>query len=205
MLAAESSGDSFMHGHRIWFFPALALLVIHAATSAMVSAAPAKEYEREVRTYDLPDVALLSQDRETVELRDAVRPDKPVLLEFIFASCQGICPVMSAGFSNFQRELGDETGQVRLISISIDPEYDTPEVMKKYLGRYKAQPGWDFLTGDPDDIQKVLLGFDLHVADKMEHEPLTFLRAPGQEEWVRLNGLLTGSQLKKEFDQLMKP
>jgi protein SCO1/2 len=194
-----------MHGNKIRFFLVLAMVLIHVTTSGMNFGAPERDYQRDVGSYDLPDVALLSQDRETVKLRDAVQSDQPVLLEFIFASCQGICPVMSAGFSNFQRELGDKTGQVRLISISIDPEHDTPEVMKAYLERFKAQPGWDFLTGDPADIEKVLLGFDLHVADKMDHEPLTFLRAPGQEEWVRLNGLLSGQQLKKEFDQLMKP
>jgi len=162
-----------------------------------------KEYERSVHTYKMPHVTVLSQDREKVHFDEFVNSDEPVLLDFIFATCTTICPVMSAGFSNLQEQLGGESDQVRLISITIDPEHDTPEIMKKYLARYRAKPGWHFLTGSRTDIDIIMRSFDAYIPDKMSHRPLTFLRAPGGEEWVRIQGFIPSRDLMAEYRQLL--
>lgn len=152
------------------------------------------KYKRTVEQYQAPEVTLLSQDRVKVPFRDIVHSGKPVALAFNYTTCTTVYPLIAAGFANLQRKLGPERGNVWLISISIDPEYDTPEVMKDYLRRYGAQPGWDFLTGSKQDIERIMRALNAYVPDKMEtHNPLTFIWLPGKSECLRIFGL-TGTR-----------
>jgi protein SCO1/2 len=177
--------------------------LLGAAAPAAFGQGPAR-YKRTVETYTLPDVVLVSQTGFKVRLADLVNSDKPVLLNFAFATCTTICPVMSAGFANLQRKLGAETANVRLISISIDPENDTPEVLKQYLDRYGAKPGWDFYTGRREDILSIMKACNALVPDKMQHQPLTFLKAPGDSRWIRIHGLIGTADLLAEYRQVAK-
>jgi len=148
---------------------------------------------------DIPDVTLIDQTGQVVDFRDVLLGDKPVYVEFIFATCTTICPVLSAGYASMQRKLGDPQGQVRLISITIDPEHDGPEELREYLQRYHARPGWDFLTGSRADIDAVMKAFDAFVPDKMSHRPLTFVRTPATGRWVRIDGFAGSADLLEEF------
>ncbi len=182
----------------------IALVCIQVLASTQALAQRGRRYERSVESYDIPDVTLLNQDRARVRLKEVIaNSDKPLMLDFIFGTCTTICPILSAGFSNLQRKLGPEAGEVTLISISIDPEHDVPEVMKKYLEKYRAQPGWDFLTGSRSDIDKVAKALDAFVPDKMSHRPLTFLKSPGNEEWIRIDGLISTRALLEEYQKLL--
>ncbi|MGB3210810.1 MAG: SCO family protein [Desulforhopalus sp.] len=172
---------------------------------SFVAAAGAKEtkmYKRTLEEYVVPDVTLLDQEGREVQLKSYFDTDKPILLDFIYGTCTTICPVLSVGFAYFQKKLGPNLDQVRMVSISIDPDNDTPELMKEYLQKYGAQPGWDALTGKREDVIQVLMAFDAYVANKMNHYPLTILRAPGEKEWVRIYGMLSASDLISEHEQL---
>lgn len=162
-----------------------------------------KRYKRSEESYVVPDVTLITQDRQKVRLVELLKADKPVLVDFIYGTCTTICPVLSAGYSSLQRKLAAGPEQVLLVSISIDPEYDTPEVMTEYLKKYQAKPGWLFLTGNREDIDKVMRAFDAYVPNKMAHYPITFLRGPGQDRWIRIYGLIGGSDLMKEYRGLL--
>ncbi len=166
------------------------------------SAQAKQRYVRTLEKYTIPDVTLINQDGKTIALKQYLDTDKNVVLEFIFATCTTICPILSIGLTNLQKQLGDEVGGAQLVSISIDPEHDTPRVMKEYLKRYNAGPGWDFFTGSLEDINRTMRAFDAYVADKMGHRPLIFLHAPKAETWVRIDGLMGGRELKKEYLQL---
>jgi len=158
--------------------------------------------ERSVARYVIPRVTLVNQDRVEVQLDELLASDRPLLLNFMFATCTTVCPILSAGFSNLQRVLGDEASQVPLISITIDPDNDTPEVMKSYLKRCHARPGWQFLTGHRADIEQVMHAFEAFVPDKMSHRPLTFLRSPKDGQWVRIDGFISTADLVKEYRAL---
>ncbi len=175
------------------------VFVLILAVSAFAAAETAR-YTRTVETLEIPDVTLVNQDGEMVNLRAVVLGDKPVYVEFVFATCTTICPILSAGFSSMQRKLGPKAHDVQLISITIDPEHDNPEVLAKYLLRYKAKPGWSFLTGTREDVDLVMKAFDAYVADKMSHRPLTFVRLPATEKWVRLSGFASTRDLLAEMD-----
>jgi protein SCO1/2 len=105
---------------------------------------------------------------------------------------------------NLQRKLGPDVDKVQLVSISIDPENDTPKVMKEYLKRYRAKPGWDFLTGTREDIDAVMRAMDAYIPDKMSHYALNLVRSPKDGTWIRLNGLMSTAEFMQEF-QKVKP
>lgn len=181
------------------------ILIVALAAGAGTSGAATQSYARTVETYTIPEVTLLNQDGARTQLQDLLRTDKTVLVDFVYTTCTTICPVLSANFANFQRTLGPERlAEVRLISISIDPEYDTPKAMKSYLSRYLARPGWDFLSGSRKDIEKVLKSMNAYTMDKMSHVPVILMRSGSDSRWVRLSGLIGTTELMKEYEKVKK-
>jgi protein SCO1/2 len=126
-------------------------------------------------------------------------------LQFIFTTCPTICPVMSATFSAAQEKFGPDLDRVRMISITIDPEQDTPARLGEYARKFKARRQWLFLTGKMESVIAVQKAFDAYRGTKMRHEPLTFLRAGPGQPWVRLDGLLSAAQLFDEYQKLTSP
>ena len=155
-------------------------------------------YAATTENYSIPDVELIDQLGTSVSLRTLLNADQPVALNFIFTTCTTICPVMTATFAQMRRELGDAGDQLRLVSISIDPEYDRPDKLKAYSEQFGAGPGWDFLTGDSTDIVRVLKSFDSYAGSKMNHQPVTLLKSPGSSSWTRIEGLASGKDLANE-------
>ena len=178
-------------------------LLLLAIAALSLPAAPAHadsvKYKRTVETYNLPDVTLVNQDGKKVKLKSLLAGNEPVVVDFIYGTCTTICPVLSAGFLNLQNRLGATGKKARLISITIDPENDSPKVMKEYLKRYRAKPGWDFLTGNRADIDAVMKGFNAYIPDKMSHYPLNLIRNPKDGSWVRLFGLLSSKEFLEEY------
>ena len=167
----------------------------HAAHRAAMQKA---RYSATTEDYLIPDVQLIDQTGATVDLRSLLEADQPVALNFIFTTCTTICPVMTATFAQMRRELGEAGDELRLVSISIDPEYDRPETLRAYAEQFQAGSGWEFLTGDSADIVRVLKSFDSYAGSKMNHQPVTLLKSPGSLSWTRLDGLASGKDLAKE-------
>ena len=94
--------------------------------------------------YNAPTFTLTDQDN--VRFGSDQLRGRPWVADFIFTTCASLCPVMSAHMETLQTQLPAE---VRLVSFSVDPEHDTPAVLREYASHYNAQPGrWIFLTGD---------------------------------------------------------
>ena len=161
-------------------------------------------YKKTLEDYQVPDILLLDQEGNEIQFRKYLDSGKPVIMDFIFTTCTTICPVLSVSFAYFQKKLGEDADKVMLVSISIDPDNDTPELLKEYIGKYGAKPGWDAFTGKRSNILEVLTTFDAYVGNKMNHFPLTIMRGPGDKQWVRLYGLLSASDLKNEYRQLIE-
>ena len=180
------------------FFSIFAILFLLATNAD----ATKSNYRRTVETYSMPDVVLVNQNGEKVPLKAYLHANKPVVVEFIFGTCTTICPILSAGYVNLQQKLGGESQKITLVSISIDPENDTPKVMKEYLKKYRAKPGWDFLTGSRSDIDKVMQAFNAYIPNKMSHMPLTFIKSPSDSTWIRIYGLMSSSEFMDEFKKV---
>jgi protein SCO1/2 len=156
-------------------------------------------YQRSLASYPVPAVTMVNQDGQRVALPELLDTDAPVMLNFIFTSCTAICPAMSAIFARVQTELGSDSARLHMVSISIDPEYDTPEALNAYARRFGAGPQWEFLTGSLEDSIMVQRAFDADRGDKMNHAPLTLFRATPDAQWVRYEGFATAAQLVEEY------
>lgn len=160
----------------------------------------ADDYRRSVRTYSIPDVVLTDADARPVRLREMLATQDPVMMNFVFTTCGAICPVMVRVFAEVPGRLGGAASKkLRLISISIDPENDTPAKLKGYAKSFGAGPRWLFLTGSVQDVKTVQLAFDNYRGDKMNHEPLTLMRQAPDKPWVRIDGFAGPDELVREF------
>ena len=123
------------------------------------SGATSYEYRRTEVSVEIPDVTLVRTDGTRVSLRKILSDGRPVMAQFIFSTCPTICPVMSAVFATVREELGPERKNLRMVSFTIDPEHDTPEVLGKYAKLFDADEEWFFLTGSFSDITTVQRAF----------------------------------------------
>jgi protein SCO1/2 len=152
--------------------------------------------------YDIPDVALIDAGNRKVALRAELADSRTTMVNFIFTSCTSICPVMSRVFAEIQSRLNGEGKRAHLVSISIDPEYDTPARLKEYATGLGAGPDWLMLTGRLQDSIAVQRAFDSYRGDKMNHLPSTFIRAGATGPWIRIDGLASADELLAEYRRL---
>ena len=130
----------------------------------------------------LPPVSLVDQNGSRVSL--ASLKGKPVLVDFIYTSCPGPCSVLTSKLVGVAKDLGAKLGpDVRMVSITLDPENDTPARLKSYAGRLGADhSGWLFLTGTPQQVDQVLSAYNLRrlrEADgSVSHMETMFLLGP---------------------------
>lgn len=129
-----------------------------------------------IRQRYFPDLVLTTHEGKRVRFYDDLIKDKIVIINFMYAKCEGICPPVTANLVKVQKLLGDRLGRdIFINSFTLKPEQDTPEVLKRYADAYKAKPGWTFVTGAPADMETVRrkLGFTdpdpARDADKTNH------------------------------------
>jgi protein SCO1/2 len=148
--------------------------------------------------YAIPNVTLTRDDGKAVALAAELDDGRPVVLNFIYTSCTTICPLSSQIFEQFQKDLGAARDQVHLVSISIDPEQDTPARLREYAAQYHAAHGWNHYSGGMTSIIAVQKAFNAYRGDKMSHSPLTLMRAAPGKPWVRFDGFARATELMAE-------
>jgi len=174
----------------------------HAAHRQM---AENRQLQRSVIAYKVPELQLVRDDGHTVSLEHELDDGRAVVLNFIYTACTTICPLSSQVFSVLQGKLGAERSKVHLVSISIDPEQDTPARLRAYARQFHAGAGWQHYTGTPHESIVAQQAFGAYRGDKMSHLPLTLLRPAGGGPWVRLDGFASADDLLAEirgFDSL---
>ena len=181
----------------------VALPVVSAAHEkhAAHGAAARNGYVKSIARYEIPDARLVDVQGKEVSLRDSLSSRRPVMLNFVFTSCTTICPAMSATFAQVQDATASK--DLELVSISIDPEHDTPSRLREYAAKFSAGPHWQFLTGSAESSIAVQRAFDVYRGDKMGHDPVTFIRAKPGEPWVRVEGFASASDLIREFGAIV--
>src|SRR5947209_469792 len=101
-----------------------------------------------------PDVSLTTHEGKRVRLFDDLIRDKIVVINFFYATCEGICVPITANLVKVQAILQARVGRdIFMYSFTLKPRLDSPGVLKDYAQRFGAGPGWSFLTGDPDDLE----------------------------------------------------
>lgn len=167
------------------------------------AAPPEASWKKTTARYDVPDLGLVRADGARVSLRRELDDGRPVILNFIYTTCAAICPLMSQTFARIQSRLGAERDAVHMISVSIDPEQDTPSRLTEYATRFGAGPQWTFYGGTLEASVATQRAFDAYRGDKMNHLPVTFLRAAPGQPWVRVEGFAGADEVVDEYRRLV--
>jgi len=145
--------------------------------------------------YKLPQVQLVREDGKSVSLVEELDDGRPVVMNFVYTTCTTICPLASRTLEELQDKLGNERDRVHMLSVSTDPEQDTPAVLAKYATRFGAGKQWHFYTGTTDASIAAQRAFDVYRGDKMDHNPVTFIRAAPGKPWLRIDGFAKSEEL----------
>lgn len=146
---------------------ALAAVGFGVRAEAADDAEPGNRVAREYFT----DTVLVDQDGRELRFYSDLLAGKVVVINSMFTDCTGSCPVMSKKLQALQEHLGDRVGRdVHLISITVDPETDTPARLKEHAVKFGAGPGWHLLTGSEENVKTVLSKLGQWVEERDAHE-----------------------------------
>lgn len=150
------------------------------------------------------DVELINQDGEKVRFYSDVLKNKVVVINTFFTTCKSICPPMNRNFEKIQEALGDRLGkEAFLVSISVDPETDTPTRLKEYGQRFHARPGWMFLTGKKENVDWALYKLGQYVETKDEHTSIFIIGNEPKGLWKKAFGLAKAEELIKIVEDVI--
>jgi protein SCO1/2 len=136
------------------------------------------------------DVVLVNQDGEPMRFFSDLLQVKTVVINAFFTSCPGVCPILSRKLVAIQEGLGDHLGKdLHLISISVDPQTDTPPLLKAYAERFDARPGWYFLGGPKENVEWALHKLGQRVDDKEAHTNVFIIGNASTGRWKKVLGL----------------
>ena len=150
--------------------------------------------------YTVPDVRMVTESGKNVSLRQELDDGRPVMVNFIFTTCASTCPLSSETFAILQ----DQRLSAHLVSISIDPEQDTPARLREYAKSFSAGPSWQHYTGTLEASQTAQRAFGVYRGDKMGHTPVTLVRAAPGKVWRRIDGFVTPEDLMREYKAALK-
>jgi protein SCO1/2 len=146
--------------------------------------------ERQV-TPALPDVPLVTMRRQATTLQRELDVDEPLWLNFVFTTCSTTCSMQTAVLAALQARLAREGRAARFLSLTIDPDNDTPEQLARFAARFGidgAGSTWRLCTGRFDDLLAPQRAFDVYRGSKAAHPPVLMLRTARRASWWRIAG-----------------
>jgi len=159
-----------------------------------------------------PNIALITQDGRSVRFYDDLIKGRVVMLNFMYATCEGACPLITSNLTKVQKLLGNRAGRdIFMYSITLKPEQDTPAVLKQHVEMHGIGPGWQFLTGRPGDVERLrrALGFvdsDPQVdRDKSKHVGMVRYGNEALQLWATCPGLATPEWIVRSVSGVESP
>jgi len=154
-----------------------------------------------------PNVLLRTQSGAAVRFYDDVLKGRVVTINFFFTTCTTICPRTTANLVKVQDALGASLGRdVMMISITVDPNTDTPPVLERYARAHGARPGWFFLTGSQKDIDQVRrhLGVNRDGGDKTQHTGMLSYGNEATGQWAATPAMADPAQIARSVLRLAR-
>lgn len=175
----------------------------HAAHKAMMQGGGDDQVTEIEGGLDIPDVPVRTQDGEEKQFYSDLVEGRTVAMNFVFTTCTTICPPMGANFGRLQDELGARLGDdVHLISVSVDPTTDTPQRLRAWGETFGARPGWTLVTGDQQQVERLLKALEVFTADINDHAPVVLIGNDAAGEWTRAYGLAGPKKLVEIVDRV---
>ncbi len=174
------------------------------AAAAAQRSATAKDYQ--------PNIELLTQDGKRVRFYDDLVKGRVVLINMMFTTCVSICPPMTGNLLKVQQLLQSRLSQklgarlwekVLMLSITVDPETDTPAVLSEYARRYKVGPGWYFLTGKKAEIDALLSKLGSDDPDKNRHSGMLLLGNDATHTWHKVFAMSEPADIAGAVEKLL--
>jgi protein SCO1/2 len=107
-----------------------------------------------IRARYFPNVVLRTHEDRAVRFYDDLIKDKVVVINMMYATCEGVCPAITRNLAKVHKLLGDRIGrEIFMYSITLKPEQDSPAVLRDHVAMHNIGPGWLFLTGEPADVE----------------------------------------------------
>jgi len=150
------------------------------------------------------DVELIDQDGKKVRFYSDVLKGKTVVVNAFFTTCTSVCPPMNRNMEKIQQALGDRVGRdVFLVSITVDPEVDTPARMKEYAKKFNAGPGWVFLTGKKENLDWALYKLGQYVEKKDDHTTIFIIGNEPTGLWKKAFGMANVAELVQVVESVV--
>src|ERR1700752_459362 len=167
-----------------------------APVDKMTNLSPAERY--------FSDVELLDQDGKKLRFYSDILKNKVVVINTFFTTCTSICPPLNRNFEKMQDALGDRLGKdAFLVSISVDPDTDTPTRLKDYGRRFHARPGWVFLTGKKENVDWALYKLGQYVETKDDHTSILIIGNEPRGLWKKAFGLAKAHELMRILEDVI--
>jgi protein SCO1 len=147
-------------------------------------------------------VDLMSMQGQAVTLEQALGGSSPLLLNFVFTTCSSSCSMQTAQLVQVRRQWLAQGRTLKLASISIDPDNDTPAQLLRFAGSFGITDGWGFYTGRFDDLLRVQRHFDVYRGSKSAHPPVLLMRAGPLSPWLRIEGFPETASLLAQLREL---
>lgn len=150
----------------------------------------------------VPDLELVNQNGEKGRFLSDIIGDNLAAITFTYTSCCTICPILDSVFQTVQKKLGDKLGKdTILISLSIDPVNDIPKRLKVHSEKLNAKPGWYFLSGEQQMVNRILKALEVYTTDIYNHPPTFFIVDGQRKVWSRINGFPKNNSIEKVLDE----
>src|SRR5271165_6159014 len=163
-----------------------------APTDDSNAAPPAQRY--------FGDALLTNQDGKQLRLYTDILKGNVVIINSFYSNCSGVCRVTIPVFKQLQESLGE---RVRLVSITVDPENDNPEVLRKYAAGVGAKPGWDFLTGDKQTVEQILYKLGLYAEAKEDHSYVFIVGNEPTGLWKKVLGIAPPYEILRSVESVL--
>jgi len=182
------------------------MTILFVATVAFAAVAQTPQKRSGAVTIDklqieIPDLLVVDQDGVKRRFYSDLIKDKVVILSFFYTSCPNMCPVMSNTLGKLQINLGDRLGKdVFIITVSRDPETDTPSRLKAWGKNVHVKPGWTMITGDVKSIGKIVRDFTGDRLGQDIHNTIFIVGNDKTGTWSDLSGYATATDLREQID-----
>jgi protein SCO1 len=180
-------------------FGCLSVLILVALCGSL----PAQDHGWPVAAQvSVPDVPVVTQNGERLHFASELVKGRTAIVTGFFTSCTAMCPLTQENLAHVAQRLGPRLGKdVIIVSLSVDPENDTPERMKAWGEKFHIGPGWVLASGNKADMQNLLKSLGLYVDIPQRHQSLLMVGGAGPG-WVRVSSWTPAEKLAKLAEEM---